>query len=208
MFYKHDGVVSTLAWSSFGNPKPGKAPGPGKSATAARTVTKSSPGRATVVLDKNSTPAVWVIRPTLSMTTSLTKGESFVMAWALNMPSPMPDDLLHHEQLHYDISALVARDALAAAALFIDASDGFKSETEARQALSKVMNAVFAQEKAIHKAYDDAVHPEQSKGITRGPEQLRWDGFIQSAKEDPRMPPIDWPVDGGSMMQTIYDATP
>lgn len=208
MFYDHDGFVNTLAWSSFGDPKPGKAPGPGKPATAARTSAKSSPGRATVVLDKNSTPAVWVIRPTLSMTTSLKKSESFVMAWALNMPSPKPVDLLHHEQLHYDISALVARDALAAAALFIDINDGFKSEFEARQALSKVMHTVFAQEKAIHKAYDDAVHPEQSKGNTRGPEQLRWDGFIRSAKEDRRVPAINWPVDGGFIMKTISEVTP
>jgi hypothetical protein len=208
MFYDHDGFVNTLSWSSFGNPKPGNAPSPGKPATAARTSAKSSPGRATVVLDKNSTPAVWVIRPTLSMTTSLKKNESFVMAWALNMPSPKPDDLLHHEQLHYDISALVARDALAAAALFIDTNKGFRSESEARQALSIVMNAVFAQEKAIHKAYDDAVHPEQSEGNTRGPEQLRWDGFIRSAKEDSRTPAVDWPVDGGPMKKTIYEVTP
>jgi hypothetical protein len=201
------GFGTKLTWAMFGTPLAGDPPGPDDSASAASTATSQSFVLGAAVPVKGSSPARFTPSTTVTITTGFNRSKSWVMGWAKKRPAPLPADLLHHEQLHYEISALVGRDALAAAALFVADKPTFNTASEATEALKAAIQAVFDQGQAMQDAYDAAVHPEQEQGITRGPEQLRWDGFVKSAKEDPRDSGEKWP-DGRVMKKTIFSVTP
>ena len=175
----------TLTWKDFGTPKKGAAPAPGTKATAAQT--RARPKRSVMaepVPDTN--PKEFRLQDTVSISVELTPGQVWVMAWVFDRPTTFQDDLLHHEQGHYDMIALFCRD------MFIDVmalkSQTFSKAPDVLTAVQNVFDTYDALIKDVHDPYDvDTEHGLIAK------EQKRWDGFIQSAFTTPRNPPVNAP---------------
>ena len=106
------------------------------------------------------------------------------MSWLASEPAGFQADLLNHEQGHYWITALLARD------LFVDMMLQ-KSEVYADNAAGMAaFNAIKAESvnknQAIQDMYDREVHPEQAQGLSRGPIQQQWDSIVRAAFTNPR----------------------
>jgi hypothetical protein len=115
--------------------------------------------------------------------------------------------LLEHEQGHYDITALMARDCFIElmqlkANAFASAADGTK----------EVLGLIGRQQTALGKVqtkYDwDTNHGTwyvpQMGPPTKGSEQVRWEGYIRRAFTDDRSPAMVAP-DGASYKRRLVD---
>lgn len=125
------------------------------------------------------------------VTIVFTRAQSWVANWVATLPPPFSVDLLNHEQGHYAITALCARD------FFVDLMSlkplRFASAREGLDAVADIQRQTVHRIPAIHAAYDREVHPEQARRVTRGPMQQAWDGYIRSAFTIPRSPPSSAP---------------
>jgi hypothetical protein len=176
---KLSGLIRALAWSDYPTLQ-GTAPVPGTPSVAAMTDAPIAlTGGRVFKPDPGSSPARFRIEDNVVASVAFAKATSFVMSWVLARPQAFQDDLLHHEQGHYDISALCVRD------LFVDAmllkSKTFDSEQKGIAEFLSLKGQTFAKAQKISSLYDREVHPEQSQGNMRGPFQLRWDSFIKTA---------------------------
>jgi len=107
------------------------------------------------------------------------RNRSYVMSWVFARPQQFQDDMLNHEQGHYNVTALVSRDffidvMLVKPQTFPTAQAGI---TAVRQLTTQSLDKIAR----IQELYDKEVHPEQNAGQSRGPIQQRWDGFMQTA---------------------------
>ena len=171
-----------LEWTDFGEPKAGPDPAPGEVATAAKTRATHSHGMNTELVP-GSSPHRFRLKDDVTVSVDLQKSQMFVNAWVFRRPKKFQDDLLHHEQGHYDLVALFIRD------MFIEIM-ALKAQTFPTQtAILDAVNAIFKTfDKAIadvHKPYDD-----NTKHGREPDQQKRWDGFITTAFETPRDPPV------------------
>jgi hypothetical protein len=185
-----NGLFKTLSWSDFPERK-GSPPAPGKSATAAQTSAPFSRSGVSVQPVAGSRPAQFKIEDKLVVTASFSRSGSFVMEWVFKQTKTFQDDMLSHEQGHYNITALICRDffvdvMLLKAQTFSTAQAGLTAfQQAARRTLDKI--------DAVQKLYDKEVHPEQDSGKSRGPIQQGWDAIIQSAFTQARSPATQSP---------------
>lgn len=178
------GLFRTLAWSDFPPPRAGAAPGPGQHATAAMTHSGASFGGVHFGHRAGTRPPRFSLRDTLSVRATFTKASSFVMAWLFTRSQTDQDDLLHHEQGHYDISALLARDFFVE--MMLIKGDSFPSGEAGLRQMRAIKATTLDKMAAIQKLYDDEVHPQQQAGQSRGPAQVTWDGIMRDAFTRPR----------------------
>jgi hypothetical protein len=178
------GLIKTLAWSDFkGNPDPNK---PNLQAF---------------------TKANFVLPPLTPVPIPGTKSFHFQdnIAVTITMDSHKswkrqpPDDLLKHEQGHYDIVALIARD------LFIDIMQ-LKAKTYAHgNAALTDLRSVFSKydgkPQAISTIYDAKAQTDH--GINSA-QQMRWNGLLQRAFTEPRSPQVTAP-DGTAYKVPLLD---
>jgi hypothetical protein len=174
MSSKLNGLDRQLAWREYQN-KPGAAPGPGQAATAALTFSGWQ-GSAVHFINHGGRFEL-VDDVTVSITFSTPK--SWVMGWALNKPTPFPADLLNHEQGHYTITALIARDFFTDVMLLKD--QNFATANEGNAAVAEIRKNTLNKMQAVQDLYDAEVHPEQDSGLSRGPKQQAWDGCFDTA---------------------------
>jgi hypothetical protein len=104
------GLIKALKWSDFGTPKPGAEPAAGQKGTAAFTDADFSFTQGPAAEAIPGTPQQFTLRDNLEITVNFKASTSFVMAWVFNRDKAFQDNLLKHEQHHYDIAALIARD--------------------------------------------------------------------------------------------------
>lgn len=175
----------TLTWKDFGTPKPGAAPAPGTKASAAQT--RARPSRSVSVEPIAGTkPQEFRLRDNVTVSVGLTPGQVWVMAWVFERPKTFQDDLLHHEQGHYDLVALFCRD------MFIDImalkTQTFSKGPDVIQAVQNIFDIYDPLMKDVHDPYDN----DTEHGL-KAAEQKTWDGYIQSAFTTPRNPPESAP---------------
>ena len=175
------GLFRTLAWTDFPT-RQGSAPSPGQAATAALTHASFNFTGPSVQPVAGSRPPRFQVTDNLTMSATFNRNQSFVMSWVFSRPQQFQNDMLHHEQGHYNIAALVSRDFFVDVMLlklqtFTTAQDGHATVQQiGTQSLDKIRN--------IHQLYDREVHPEQNSGVSRGPFQLSWDNFIHPKNGD------------------------
>lgn len=174
MSSKLNGLERQLAWNEFPN-KRGTAPGPGQSRTAA--LTFSGMQFSAVHFANRGGRFQLVDDVTVSIT--FNTRQSWVMSWALTSPDPFPTDLLNHEQGHYTVTALIARDFFTDVMLLKDQT--FATANEGNAAVAKIRSNTLNKMQAVQDLYDAEVHPEQDSGLSRGPKQKAWDGFFETA---------------------------
>ena len=174
MSSKLNGLDVTLSWSDYAN-KPGPAPGPNQSQAAAFTFASVQKSR--IHFARGASEFELVDDVTVDIVFDRMK--SWVMNWAVNKSAPFPTDLLHHEQGHYTINALIARDFYVDVLLLRDQT--FKTAHDGEKAVEKIRKSTLHKLQAVHNLYDAEVHPEQVQNQTRGPKQIAWDGYFQTA---------------------------
>jgi Bacterial protein of unknown function (DUF922) len=181
-----------LTWTDFGTPVPKPKPPPGGTATAAHTEVKypttygwASSGKSFSLSD-NVTVAI-----------HLDKSKTWVANWVFKEPKTFQDDLLKHEQGHYAIAALLARD------MFIELMHlkgrTFSSKADLDAAVASIVNAHRSQ--PVHDKYDAV--SETNHGIN-DPQQKVWDALFQKAWTTPRSPAVTAP-DGAVYKVRLLD---
>jgi hypothetical protein len=173
------GLFKPLKWSDYGTPRKDAPPKPGQVKTAA--FTKAVPSFIGVNFNPvpGATPPRLKLADTVTVTVTL-DSSSFVNDWVFSvMDKAFQDSLLHHEQHHYDIGALLARD------FFIDVMQ-LKSKTFASAAAaSSDFNAIKAATIDKQRKVEDLYDADTQSGRIAA-QQTIWDGFINSAFTTPR----------------------
>jgi hypothetical protein len=188
MSSKLNGLIRELKWADFGTPKDKPAPKPGGFALAAFTHAVYDGPSWSVMPVPGTKPMEFELKDTVTVTIWL-KHDSWVAKWVFKQPQRVQDNLLEHEQGHYDITALIARD------MFIELMQlkqrRFKTAAEGEQAI----NAITARHstaviKTVNTKYDSSAETNHGWNPTA---QQRWNGYIQEAFTKERNPRVQAP---------------
>jgi hypothetical protein len=176
------GLMRQLTWADFATRR-GPAPSAGSSATAAFTDARFRLSGLAFRHDPAEARGTVSLVDSLHIAISL-HANSFKMNWLASQPAGFQADLLNHEQGHYWVTALLARD------LFVDMmlqkSATFADNTAGMAAFNGIKAGSVDKNQAIQDLYDHEVHPEQAQGLSRGPIQQQWDAIFRAAFTNPR----------------------
>jgi len=195
---KLENLKRTLTWADF-NPKQANPPGPGQFAVAAFTDSAYNAFSWSLAAVPNSKPTAYVLADNITITIVF-KPSSWVASWVSGRSAQEKKDLLNHEQGHYNITALMARD------LFVDLmllkstqfTDQQKAKTEIETITKRYSTSVIQK---IHDKYDS--DSETKHGFNK-PAQQRWDNYINQAFTTARTPASSSP-DGIAHKVTLLD---
>jgi hypothetical protein len=195
---KLENLKRMLAWSDF-TTKPATAPGAGQFAVAAFTDSAYRPFNWSVAVAPNSKPTAYQLADNITITIELRPG-SWVASWVSSRSAQEKKDLLNHEQGHYNITALMARD------LFVDLmllkSKQFSDAQKAKTAIETITKRYSTSEiQKIHTKYDSDA--ETKHGFLKAG-QTRWDGYLNKAFTTPRTPASSAP-DGTAHKITLLE---
>ena len=176
------GLMRQLTWADFATRR-GPAPRAGVLMTAAVTEARLRLSGLAFRHDPAQARGTVSLVDSLHIAISL-HASSFKMDWLASQPAGFQADLLNHEQGHYWITALLARD------LFVDMmlqqSEVYASDAAGMAAFNAIKADSVDKIQAIQDMYDREVHPEQAQGLSRGPIQQQWDTIFRSAFTNPR----------------------
>jgi hypothetical protein len=192
------GLDRQLAWSEYPT-KRGAAPSAGQSRTAAMTFS----GMQSSAVRFANRGGHFELVDDVRVSITFDGRQSWVMSWALTEATPFPTDLLNHEQGHYTITALIARDFFTDVMLLKDQT--FPTANAGNAAVAKIRNNTLNKLRAVQDLYDAEVHPEQDSGQSRGPKQKAWDGFFETASLKYRpflIPQSEWESSHGNSETT------
>ena len=187
------GLFRTLKWSDFSGPQPTSNP----NNMWAQAAPEFSPsGVATTSYGKGSTQS-FGLADSVTVAITFNSSKSWVLPLVASQSEAEKTRLLKHEQGHYDLAALLARD------MFLE----FMQLKAVRLSSS---SAVATEVKAVHARYSGIAQPLQdlydSKTQTdHGRDQAaqsKWEGFIKSAFTTERTPRIVTP-DGKAYKEEI-----
>lgn len=195
---KLENLKRILTWADFKS-KQSTPPAPGKFAVAAFTDSAYSPFSWSLAVVPNSKPTAYQLADNITITIVL-RSSSWVASWVSTRPAQEKKDLLNHEQGHYNITALMARD------LFVDLmllkskqfTDSQKGKTEIETITKRYSTSVLQK---VHDKYDSDA--ETKHGFIKTAQQ-RWDGYINQAFSNPRTPASSAP-DGTTHKVTLLD---
>jgi hypothetical protein len=182
-------LIKTLAWSDFGTPQKKTAPTPGHPQIGAFTVAgykEEGNGSMEFVEIAGSQPTAYHMGDNVTVTATFDASQSWVADWVFLKDVPYQKNLLQHEQGHYDIAALIARD------FFIDLmqlkNQSFKTKNNGIVA----RNAVVAKYKGVSKKVQDEYDHATTHGTLPDKQKL-WNGYIERAFTIPRTPQVQAP---------------
>jgi hypothetical protein len=178
-----------LRWSDFGTPVNRPAPGPGQTATAALTRTNYT-WSANAEYIPGTNPPRYRLKDDVRITIQLQRPPSWVASWVFQRSTQEQNRLLHHEQGHYDLVALLVRD------LFIDIMQLKQNTHSTAQAVLNEVNQVRGRYGPKLQPVQDRYDTDTRHGLIQS-QQNRWDGFIRTAFTQQRNPPVHAP-DGTS----------
>jgi len=125
------------------------------------------------------------------------KSTSFVNDWVFRRDKAFQDTVLKHEQRHYDIAALIARDQ------FIDLMQLKLQTFDSIMAVQIAFNAIQGNYKGKMKSIN-SLYDTQTKNGLEPAEQGKWDGFFDKAFTTERVPRAGAP-DGKVYMMPLLD---
>jgi hypothetical protein len=175
------GRDKTLNWTDFGKPRNKPKPSAGGTAVAAHTEVVYP-----IQFGWSSTGKSFSLADTVKVNVSLDSPKCWVADWVFNEPKQFQDDLLKHEQGHYDIGALLARD------MFIEIMQ-LKGQTYgSKGALDAAVKVVVDRHRSqkVHDKYDEK--SESNHGLNPTQQKV-WDAYFQKAKTTPRTPQVSAP---------------
>jgi hypothetical protein len=173
-----NGLINQLAWNIFPRRR-GAAPSAGQTGTAAQTGVSISSHGISFHPIRGSRPPQFQLVDSITVTVSFNANQSFVMEWVFQKSQNFQNDLLSHEQGHYNMNALIARD------FFIDVmqlkSQSFQNAHDGLNAVNQIRAYSLAKIQDISNLYDN----DTSNGLN-ATGQAQWNGFIRSAFTQPR----------------------
>jgi hypothetical protein len=176
------GLMRQLTWADFATRR-GPAPSAGSSATAAFTDARFRLSGLAFRHDPAEARGTVSLVDSLHIAISL-HANSFKMNWLASQPAGFQADLLNHEQGHYWITALLARDLFVD--MMLEKSEVYANDAAGMAAFNAIKADSVDKNQAIQDMYDREVHPEQAQSLSRGPIQQQWDTIFRSAFTNPR----------------------
>lgn len=182
------GLFKTLAWSDFQR-QHSSAPGPGQFAIGAETHAGINQNNITSKVESipGSSPTRFRVKDDIIITVTF-GADSWVEDWVMARDQAFQDNMLNHEQGHYNIVALLARDTFIE--LMQLKTQTFNTNMDGQRAIARVWTEGTSKAQAIQDLYDEV---NQSHHGANAAGQTRWDGFINSAFTTPRMPAMSAP---------------
>jgi hypothetical protein len=179
-----ENLFKTLTWNNF--PHKSLTPPPGKRIHVALTSVSINPSLPSLIIIPvpGSRPAVYQLSDNVVIKVEFDRNGSWVSDWVFTQPQAFQDQLLNHEQGHYNLTALVARD------LFVDLMllklQTFRSSSDGINAIRPLIAPLQTRPHISQRISDlyDSVH--QTENGYKDAVQKRWDGYIRSAFTTPR----------------------
>jgi hypothetical protein len=169
---------NTLTWADYGTPLKLAAPAPGKTAKAAFTRTDYS---LSYGYAHDARSGGIALRDVI-IKINFIRAHSWVASWVFERPKQFQNNLLTHEQGHYDIVALMARD------LFNDLLALNSVTFTDKATLDQKVTALNEECNSYLSTIGSRYETETNYG-ERLEEQRRWSGFIHTAFTEARQPP-------------------
>jgi len=187
------GLFRTLSWSDF-RVVQASAPGPNDPpADAAATAVNVNPSG----LNLQGSPPNLSLADTIVVNIVFDRSNSFKNSWVVTMSPSDQARLLSHEQGHYNLTALLARDFFLQ--LMAMKGNAYASAADMQNDLNAAQAATVARTQEISDAYDAGTsHGTDPDG------QSKWLGYIQTAFTQPVNPPQTTP-DGTPIKVKIID---
>jgi predicted secreted Zn-dependent protease len=175
------GRDKTLVWADFGKPVSKAKPAAGGTAVAAHTEVEYP-----IQYGWSSSGQSFSLADDVKVNVRLNPTKSWVADWVFNEAKQFQDDLLKHEQGHYDIAALLARD------MFIEIMQLKGQVFGSKKALDAAVKAVVDEHRSqrVHDKYDEK--SESNHGLN-STQQKVWDTYFVKAKTTPRTPRVTAP---------------
>jgi hypothetical protein len=174
-----ENLIRTLTWNDF--PRRSVTPAPGQTIHVALTAVDIHPTlpNPTIIPVPGSRPTVYQLSDNVVVKVEYVRANSWVSDWVFTQPQSFQDHLLNHEQGHYNLTALVARD------LFVDLmllkQQRFASSAAGINAIRPIIAPLQTQphiSQRISDLYDSA---NETRNGHDHPAQQRWDGYIRTA---------------------------
>lgn len=136
------------------------------------------------ILGKKDAAGIFKVNDNIVITITFNASRSWKKMDQINAKKlRTPAQILKHEQGHYDIVALMARD------LFLDVmqlkGNSYKNQTELNNDVRPILTKYNGTEQKIIDIYDG---PMESNHGENGPGQDRWNGYLKAAFTNPRVP--------------------
>ena len=174
-----DNLFKTLSWTNF--PRRSVTPAPGQRIHVALTsvfITPTLP-QPTIIPVPGSRPTVYQLSDNVVVKIEFDRGGSWVSDWVFTQPQAFQDQLLNHEQGHYNLTALVGRD------LFVDLmllkQRTFRSSSEGINAIRPLIAPLQARPHISQRISDLYDSNNETKNGYDQTAQARWDGYIRTA---------------------------
>jgi len=135
------------------------------------------------------------LRDSVVVTVEFRRHESWVANWVFTQPQSFQDDLLAHEQGHYNIAALFGRDFFLA--LMRLKANSYSGASGVQTDLNRLQQDIVAKAQPAQDRYDDDTHNGYDAA-----QQARWNGFINAAFTRSASPPQQAP-DGTPIKVTL-----
>ena len=182
-------LIHAVAWSEYQRHH-SPAPGAGVFAIGAQTAMGMSQNNIITKVEQipGSSPAAFRVQDEMEVTISFNARNSWVEDWVFSQRPQFQTDLLNHEQGHYNLVALLARDCFIE--LMQLKSQQFRTRHAAQAAIAAIWRRYSAKAQPVQDLYDDT--QQTHHGANSGP-QNRWDGFIRTAFTQPRTPAMSAP---------------
>ena len=174
-----DNLFKTLNWGNFS--RRSVTPSPGQRIHVALTSVFINPTlpQPTIIPVPGSRPTVYQLNDSVVVKVEFDPAGSWVSDWVFTQSQAFQDQLLNHEQGHYNLTALVARD------LFVDLmllkGRTFRTSSEGINAIRPIIAPLQTTphiSQRISNLYDS--NNETKNGYDQTAQQ-RWDGYIRTA---------------------------
>ena len=127
-------------------------------------------------------PVRFRLSDSVTVTASFDRQSSFKKSWVAQLPQSDQDDLLAHEQGHYDLNALLSRDFFLAVMEL--KSKTYTTQHQLTTDISNLDTAILSKSKPAQERYDKITKAGADKT-----EQANWLAMIQTAFNTPVSPP-------------------
>ncbi len=185
-------LMRVLSWSDYprqNNP----APGPGQPQFGAQTATNINPSGFGVEAIPGSRSVR--LRDSITVTIEFVRSQSWVENWVFSQSQTFQNDLLVHEQGHFQLAGLLGRDAFLA--MMQLKANSYANGAGLQSDLNQITTNILGKATALDQKYE---HDTQNGMVAA--QQAQWNRFIQTAFNTPANPARTTP-DGTPIKVTI-----
>jgi hypothetical protein len=169
---KLTGLFRTLTWADFKGPQPSSNP----DKMLAETKTVTSKPFFTFTSEGKGATKTWQLNDSIVIDITIDSNKSWKLPSVDSMAQAEKDRLLKHEQGHYNLVALLARD------MFIELMQVKAVRTAAPQDALKLCTDIQTRyaniTQQLQDLYDNKAETDHFRNI---PKQTKWDGFINTS---------------------------